>query len=55
MSKKNSSNEKKIWAKPTIRTLRLRDTLSKEFNQPSEERNDAFPGTPGKFDNDGPS
>ena len=53
-SEKNSSN-KKSWTKPTISILKIRDTLSKEFELFTEERGVVQPGAEGKFDNDGPS
>ena len=57
MAKFEKTPKKRIWNKPTINPLRLKDTLGKPDprNVPSEEIGDGFPGVPGKFIDDGPS
>ena len=53
--KQKGSKNKKNWIKPTINILKIRDTLSKEYDLYTEERGTVQPGAEGKFDNDGPS
>ena len=50
-----SKKNKKNWTKPTINILKIRDTMSKQYDLYTEERSTVQPEQVGKFDNDGPS